>query len=228
MSKFLFTIFISFWVLKTNTFAQLSKVSDDAFTKSNYPMSLNFQPIFLLNNTLKFDVEVQQKNKASAFIVGLEAISGNTSLLYYKRNDDKANDHVVGAGISLAYKLKFNPTEKITSFYFSTGLTLRKMNITTRGEDFYSYLDNGIEYFTYGDVEKKYPVESALLFGNIGYHKVWKDNVLIDLYLGYSYKMSSEDDLLLKNRNYEEPVYGFNYNGVALQVGIKFGYQIKR
>lgn len=224
--KLIISAFICLAVLQTTSFAQTNISSLDADAKSEYPLSLSFQPVYLLNNTLRFDAEMQQREKASAYIGALEVINGNTNILY-NNGDGNSNDRVSGLGIGFAYKLKLNPTKKLSSFYCSPGITFRRLNITLKGEDYYSYQEDGIEYFTYGEKETKYPVNSALIFGNLGFQKVWTTTMLLDVYLGFGYKISTRDRLLETIRDYEKPSYGFNYNGVAIQAGFKFGFQIK-
>lgn len=226
--KLFFSLVVCLIVFQTISLAQMTKVSTDASGKNNLPLSVSFQPIYLLNNTLRFDVEMQQKEKASAFIGALEIINGKTALLYKNNNDDEpSKDNVFGAGLGFAYKLKLNPTEKLTSFYFSPGVILRTMKITLKGNDYYSYVDDGIEYFTFGETEREYPIHSALFFGNLGYHKVWTTSILLDAYCGFGYKQSTRNNLLETNRDYEKPLYGFNFNGFNFQAGVKFGFQIR-
>ncbi|HET8829910.1 MAG TPA: hypothetical protein VFM79_11245 [Pelobium sp.] len=227
MNKPVLGLFVCLFLFQTASFAQMSKVSTDADAKSNLPLSISFQPLYLMNNTIRFDVEMQQKEKASAFIGALEIINGNTQLLYNGGDDNATKDFVSGAGIGLAYKLKLNPSEKLTSFYFSPGVNFRTLKISLKGEDYYAYEEDGIEYYTFGETEKKYPINSAMIFGNLGYHKVWTTTILLDAYLGFGYKLSTSDKLLEANRDYEKPIYGFNYTGFTFQAGIKFGFQIK-
>ncbi len=228
MKKTVLSFFVALFLNQAGLFAQMKKVSsNDAVAKSNFPLSISFQPIYLLNNTIRFDVEMQQKEKASAFVGALEVINGKAKFLYNYDEFDASEDYVSGAGVSLAYKLKLDPTEKLTSFYFSPGITFRTMKITLTGEDYYAYQEDGIEYFTFGEVDTKYPVNSLLIFGNLGYHKVWTTTMLLDTYLGFGYKTSTKNELLETNRDYERPTYGFNYTGFTFQAGIKFGFQIR-
>lgn len=229
MGKLVFKLFMALLLFQTAAIAQMRKVSTDADAKSEFPISVSLQPIYLMNNTLRFDVEMQQKLKPSAFIGALEIINGNTNLLYKDNNNDDntQGDRVSGVGIGLAYKLKLNPTEKLTSFYFSPGVNFRTLKISLKGEDFYAYEEDGLQYYTFGESEKKYPINSALVFGNFGYHKVWTTTILLDTYLGFGYKLSTKDKLLEVNRDYENQIYGFNYTGFTFQAGIKFGFQIK-
>lgn len=227
MKKIILSIFVCLLIFQTSAFSQMSKVSDDADAKSNFPLSVSFQPIYLINNSLKFDVELQQKGKPSAFIGSLELIRGNPQLLYNTGDNNATTDCISGVGIGLAYKLKLNPTEKLTSFYFSPGVSFRKMKITLTGDDYYTYQEDGIQYFTFGKVDKKYPINSAFVFSNFGYHKVWTTTMLLDTYLGFGYKLSTKDNVLETDRDYEKPTYGFSYSGFIFQVGVKFGFQIK-
>ena len=179
MKKILLTLFVFLLLFQTASFAQMTEVSTDADAKSNFPLSVSFQPLFLMNNTLRLDVEMQQKEKASAFIGSLEVINGNTAILYKYADDNlistdgRSKDYVSGAGVGLAYKLKLKPNEKLTSFYFSPGVTLRTLKITLKGDNYYAYEEDGIKYLTYGKTELKYPINSALVFGNLGYQKGW-------------------------------------------------------
>ena len=225
-----FTLFIVGCFISTSLFAQLRKVSYDEIAKSNYPISISFQPIFLLNNALKVDVEMQQKEKAGAFIGGLEVYTGKITILYpQESNLEETNnqDIINGIGLNLAYKLKFQKSEKLTSFYFSPGVTIRNFKLTLNGEGFYAFEQDGVEYYTYGPIEKNYPINSALFYGNLGYHKVWKTTMLLDAYLGFGYKTATKNNEVEFSRNYEQYAYGFNFNGYAVQAGLKFGFQIK-
>lgn len=60
--------FILFFGLSFNVcFAQrMRKVSNDITAKSNYPLNITIQPIFLYNSAFKIDAELQQKEKKSA------------------------------------------------------------------------------------------------------------------------------------------------------------------
>ncbi len=224
-----FTIFMICNFISNVLFAQLRKVSYDEIAKSTYPISISFQPVFLLNNALKVDLEMQQKEKASAFIGGLEVYNGKIALLYPQSKLEETNneDRINGIGLNLAYKLKFQKSEKLTSFYFSPGVTLRNLKLTLKGEGFYTFVQDGVEYYTYGPVEKSYPINSALFYGNLGYHKVWKTTMLLDAYLGFGYKSSTRNNEVELSRNYEKYTYGFNFNGYSAQAGLKFGFQIK-
>lgn len=225
-----FTLFIFCFLTSDHLFAQLRKVSYDEIAKSKYPISISFQPIFLLNNALKVDVEMQQKEKTGAFIGGLEVYNGKITLLYpQESNLEETNnqDRINGIGLNLAYKLKFQKSEKLTSFYFSPGLTLRNLKLTLKGEGFYAFKQDDVEYYTYGPIEKEYPINSALFYGNLGYHKVWKTTMLLDAYFGFGYKTSTKNNDLKFSRNYDQYAYGFNFNGYSAQAGLKFGFQIK-
>lgn len=208
---------------------QMRKVSNNINAKSDYPLSLTVQPIFLLNGAFKLDAELQQKDNRNAFIGGLEIYTGKTSLLYNDLNidDDNIDDEVNGIGINLAYKLKFKNSDIIGGFYFSPGITLRNFKINTKGEGFYSYQEGGIEYITYGLINKDYNIKGALLYSNFGFQKAWKSTLVIDIYTGIAYKNSTRNNDLEVSRDYEEPVYGYNYRGYLIQAGVKIGFQVK-
>lgn len=228
MLKKFITPLLAAFLCSSNSFAQLRKASSDLNAGSEYPISVSFQPIFLLNNTFRLDADIQKKDKASALNVGLEVIAGNPEILYYYKNGKAADDMVNGVGLSLGYKLKLNSAESLSGFYFSPGIALRTLKIGVTGEEFYSYTEDGLEYITYGEVTKKYPVQSALIFTNLGFHKVFTTHIVFDSYVGFGYKTSTRNDLLEANRNYEKPIYGFNFNGFTFLTGFKIGYQIKK
>ena len=89
MKKIILVLFAGLSVFQTTSFAQMGNTSNDAYAKSNFPLSISFQPIYLINNTLRLDLEMQQKGKASAFITALELIGGNTQLLYSSDDNTK-------------------------------------------------------------------------------------------------------------------------------------------
>lgn len=208
---------------------QMRKVSNDKTAKSNYPLNITIQPIFLLNGAFKIDAELQQKENKNAFTGGLEIYTGKTNLLYNNSDVDDTNidDEVNGIGLNLAYKLKINHSDKIGGFYFSPGITLRTFKLNTNGEGFFTYEDGGVEYITYGLIDKDYNIKGALIYSNFGFQKAWKSTLIMDFYTGIAYKNSTRNDELELSRDYEKPTYGYNYSGYLIQAGVKIGFQIK-
>ena len=208
---------------------QVREVSNNKRVQNNYPLNITVQPIFLFNSALKIDAELQQKENKNAFIGGLEIYTGKTNLLYNNTNidDENIDDEVNGFGLNLAYKLKLKNSDEIRGFYFSPGITLRNFKINTKGEGFYTYNEGGIEYITYGLINKDYNIKGALVYGNIGFQKAFKSTLVLDIYTGIAYKNSTRNDDLVLSRDYEKPTYGYNYNGYLIQAGMKIGFQIK-
>ena len=208
---------------------QVRGVSNNNPVPSNYRLSITAQPIFLFNSAFKIDAELQRKQNKNAFIGGLEIYTGKTNLLYNNINidDENIDDEVNGFGLNLAYKLKLKNSDEIRGFYFSPGITLRNFNINTKGEGFYTYKEGGVEYITYGLIDKDYNIKGALIYGNFGFQKAWKSTLVLDLYTGIAYKNSTRIDDLELSRDYEKPTYGYNYNGYLIQAGVKIGFQIK-
>lgn len=222
------TYFIAvFSLLSSITFAQETK-PEKSEASSDKAISVAFHPLFLFNNALKIDAELQTQ-KPLAFIVGAEFYSGRTQDLYTQTNrfGEPTEDKISGIGINLALKYKADQSGQVNSYYFSPGLTYRYLNMELNGPGFYSYLQDGIEYQTYGDSQHNYKLHPVLIYGNFGrYYEL--NSVVADIYLGIGYKALAQNDELKKSRNYHKSTYGYNYRGPILQFGIKLGWQIKK
>jgi len=227
MKRSTYLILLFFLVSSVKVFGQESK-SEITKPGTNKAISVTFNPIFLFNNTIKLDAELQTK-KPWAVIVGAEFYSGGIKSLYSQSNNfnEPVDDEIGGFGVNLAIKYKFDQSGDVNSYYFSPGLTYRQLNLTLNGPAYYSYMQDGIEYYTYGATTQSQKVSPVVLYGNIGrYYEL--GSIVIDVYCGLGYKILNQNEELLKTRKYHKAMFGYNYDGAIFQVGIKLGWQITK
>jgi len=191
-------------------------------------LSISVQPLFLFTNALKMDVEWQRPLKKLAFIGGAEFYNGPVSPIFRteQKYGDQTEDRINGFGITAALKYKFR-ADKISSFYFSPGITYRRLNLKLTGPAYYSYLENDIEYYSYGNVVQEHQLHPVIIYGNIGVQHVEKSGLLADVYVGIAYKTVNRIHRVEVDRDYEKRSYGYNYRGLLFQAGVKLGFQLK-
>jgi hypothetical protein len=207
------------------SFAQ-SKETAQPSNKLQY--NLTFQPLFLLNRAIKLDLELNQSERKIAFIAGAEFYNGDVGMVQSQRNefDEAIHDKVKGIGINLALKYNLSGSTRKGHFYVSPGFVFRNLELQLKGPGFYSYMEDNVEYFAYGETEKSYKVKPTLFYANFGYQLV-AGVVVIELYGGLGYKSSKEVPELERARSYSEYFQGYTHNGNIIQGGIKLGFQLK-
>ena len=216
-------------VLASLTFICHAQVKEPAtIVDDKVHLNVTFQPLFLLNSAFKFDLELRQGNHKLSFIGGMELYNGSTRVLYGQRNNfgETTADRIKGYGINLALKYKISTGGKASHFYFNPGVVLRSFDMKLIGPMFYSYVENNVEYITYGTTEATFKISPFLVYGNFGYHYI-TDGFILDLYTGIGYKKSQKIEEVEQIRNYEDHFYGYNHNGIIVQAGLKFGFQIR-
>lgn len=219
-----------FWLLcvvSATLCAQESKNEKES-TDNKKAISVTLHPLYLLNKAVKIDVELQSK-KPLAFIAGAELYSGRVSGLYEQKNTfgEDLEDKISGVGINLAIKYKFRPTGGVNSYYLSPGITYRRLELSLIGPAFYSYQENGITFYTYGNTQQTQRIDPVVLYGNFGRY-IEINSVVIDFFCGLGYKVLNQNQQLLNTRNYHEEMFGYNYEGPIFQAGIKLGWQITK
>lgn len=197
---------------------------------SNTIINLSVQPLFLLNNAIKLDADIQPTQHRLKYIGGLEFYTGRTNLLYQSRSflNDETDDKISGFGINLAAKHLIGKAKKAnSSYYISPGITYRRLTLTAVGPMFYSYEENGLEYYNYGDAEKSFNLNPLMVYANVGYQATFDNLFFLDLFIGVAQKFVARNEELDLIRNYRFNPYGFNYHGFLIQGGIKLGVKIK-
>lgn len=191
-------------------------------------ISVTLHPLYLFNKAVKIDAELQSK-KPLAFIAGAELYSGRVNSLYKQENSfgEATNDKISGLGINFAIKYKIQEIGGLNSYYISPGVTYRHLEINLEGPAFYSYQENGITYYTYGNTQQTQKVKPLVFYGNFGRY-IEVNSVVLDVFCGLGYKFLKQNQQLLNTRNYHEEMFGYNYEGPIFQVGVKLGWQITK
>lgn len=226
-SKYIILICCSI-ILRNACFAQETS-PQSASKSSNKAITIGIHPLFLFNKTVKLDAEFQKADKPLAYVVGVEWYNGNINDLYRKRNSygEKVEDRIAGFGINAAVKYKFSQSGRFNSYYFSPGVTFRHLVVKLDGPMFYSYMEDGMEYFLYGQAQKDIAINPVLLYGTFGrYFEI--DGFVLDMYFGLGHKLLKQNKELQTSRHYHEAMYGYNYSGATFLLGFKFGFQITK
>jgi hypothetical protein len=206
-----------------------SAQSGDTVSSANkIRLNLTFQPLFLINNALKFDFEVRPAKGKWAFIGGAEFYRGNIGSLHSRKNEfgEPVSDKIKGHGINLALKYNLSGSDKKGHFYVSPGMVWRSLELQLKGPMFYSYTEYNVEYITYGEAEASYRVKPFLGYANLGY-QLSTGIFVFDVYTGVGYKTSKKIADLEQMRNYDQHFYGYTHKGMIVQGGIKLGVRLK-
>ncbi|RZJ74743.1 MAG: hypothetical protein EOO47_20695 [Flavobacterium sp.] len=187
-----------------------------------------FEPLFLLNEAIKLDVSYQLNQPRIAVIGGFEIYNGKTNILYddINKEGELIKDNIEGFGINLGATFKLSKHVSNASFYLSPGLTYRSLDLKISGPMFYTFVENGLEYITYGNAEQKFHINSVLIYGKLGYSYAISNLLVFDVYGGFGYKTATNLPLLKLERKYDENAYGYNYKGLLPLGGVKFGLRI--
>lgn len=226
MHKLTLVLALVFLVFKGYT-QQNTPANNDQVTNRKPHLNISILPLYLYSKAIKFDTELQFKDINHGIILSTEIYNGLTedaSNQLFGGNSE-ATDKITGWGIGLAYKYKFSKEDN-TSFYISPGLTVRKLNIRAESEDFIPYTKDNLLYYKYGNIDKYYKLNGLLLSATMGYQKVWKPGILLDLYMGIGHKFSSKNEQLNKIRDYTKYAYNYGFNGPVFLIGFKIGFQI--
>jgi hypothetical protein len=197
-------------------------------SESQLAIALSVQPLFVLSNALKLDLEIQKPTSRFGYVVSPELYGGqttDTSVPESQRNN-KFPDRISGFGLGVQQKLKFK--KQLISPYFAYGLTYRRLKITYDTEDFVRYEENGLSYYAYGPVENPIQINSLLFNGLIGVQTLDWDFLLLDLYVGFGYKIVDVNMSNPGERRYNKMFFSPAFKGPIMMAGIKLGVQIKK
>lgn len=189
-------------------------------------ISLAIQPMFMLNNAGKIDLEWQSGGKKIGYVFTAELYSGRTkdaSEGFYNRGTEKW-DRISGLGVGISQKYKFK--DERSSPYLAYGLTYRYQEISFETEGFFTYEQDGLTYYDYGPIEKNFAVSSGLATAVFGYQKI-ADDFLYDLYFGFGYKAQFNNTEFDGLRRYNDSIIYHAYKGFGMVAGFKIGYQFR-
>ncbi len=206
--------------------ASAQETSNAETNISETKLNVNFQPLFLFNGAVKFDAEIRPRNKKLGAVAGAEFYGGKTEQLYVKFNEsgERFDGSVKGYGINVGLVYYFKDVSPSASFYLSPGFTYRNLELTSNAPDYYTYLENNVEYISYGVILKAYTVKPQLFYGNIGFRYV-ASHIALDIYAGMAYKTVNNLPQFAERSVYERSTYGYTYTGFLLLGGVKIGYQ---
>ena len=220
-------VFIISSLCLTSFFAHAQGEETKSKDKSK-KLDVFFEPLFLLNKAIKLDVEYQLKNPKLSVIGGFEIYNGPTNSLYDDVNStgEPIKDIINGYGINLGSKFKLGKPKTNGNFYVSPGLTYRSLDLKISGPMYYTFMENGLEYITYGNAEQKFHINSVLIYGKVGYSYSISNLLIFDVYGGIGYKTATNLPNLKLERSYDNNVYGYNYKGLLPLAGAKIGFRI--
>ncbi|RZL47033.1 MAG: hypothetical protein EOP00_13165 [Pedobacter sp.] len=161
-------------------------------------------------------------------IGGFEIYNGQTNTLYDQINKtgEAFNDEIEGFGINIGSKFKVKKSKENGYLYLSPGITYRSLDLKISGPMYYTFIENGSEFITYGNAEQKFHINNVLIYGKVGYSYAISNLLIFDIYGGIGYKTTTNLPAFKLERNYDENVYGYNYKGLLPLGGIKIGFRI--
>ncbi|MEJ7560148.1 MAG: hypothetical protein WKF66_17695 [Pedobacter sp.] len=209
-------------------FTFLAKSQDkhgDSVLRTKTAISVSLQPFFLVNNTLKADLEIQPIGRKFNYVITAELYDGpmldDDDFSYTSRFPE---DQINGFGLGILQKYKFK--NQLSSPYLAYGVTFRHQEVAIETEGFYSTEKDGLMYYDYGDIKKRLINDAILFSATLGYQKVSR-NVVYDLYFGFGYKLPLNDTKFGGYRRYEQGITSIAYKGFGMLVGFKLGYQFQ-
>jgi len=189
-------------------------------------LSLAIQPMFMLNNAGKIDLEWQPVATKLAYVFTVEVYSGRIKDVkaVFDNPSDVPWDRINGAGIGIAQKYKFK--NERSSPYLAYGLTYRYQEINIETKGFFTYEQDGLTYYDYGPLEKNLAVSSGLATAVFGYQKI-SDDFLYDFYFGFGYKAQFNNTEFEGLRRFDSSIVNYAYKGFGMVAGFKIGYQFR-
>ena len=201
------------------------ELSSDRNTVSAQSVSVAIQPIFILNNAGKIDVELQPATSRFGYILTAELYGGTIKdKPTFSIQENAASDKLRGAGIGISQKYKFK--EDRSSPYIAYGLTYRYQEINIETEGVYPYQENGLTYYGYGPYNKNLIISSGMASAVFGYQKI-EDDFVYDFYFGAGYKTQFNNTDFDGLRSYNRNQYSYAYKGPLMLAGLKIGFQFR-
>ncbi len=201
------------------------ELSANRSTVSAQSVSVAIQPIFILNNAGKIDVELQPAKSRFGYILTAELYGGTIKdKPTFSIDENTPSDKLRGAGIGISQKYKFKDDR--SSPYIAYGLTYRYQEIAIETEAFYAYQENGFTYYGYGPVNKNLVISSGMASAVFGYQKL-EDDFVYDFYFGAGYKTQFKNTDFDGLRSYDRNQYSYAYKGPLMLVGLKIGFQFR-
>lgn len=215
------------FILSVSTLAVKSqeKVIDTTLNTKKSSISVTVQPFFLLINAAKADLEFQPTGRRFGYVLTPELYTGSI------RDDDNfgyltrlGNDQLRGFGLGILQKYKFK--DQLSSPYVAYGVTYRHQELSIQTNGFYKIEQEGLTYYEYGAIKKRFLIDALLLSATVGYQKI-AHNVVYDFYFGVGYKTPLGDIDFEGYRKYNQSSTSIAYRGVTMLIGLKLGYQFQ-
>ena len=228
MQKYKLTFVYVIFSLCLTSFSAQAQGEETKSKDKTKKLDILFEPLFLLNKAIKLDAEYKLKHPRISFIGGIEVYNGQTNTLYDEINKagEPINDNVKGFGINIGSKFNIGKPKTNGTFYLSPGITYRNLDLKISGPMYYTFVENGLEYITYGNAEQKFLINSVLIYGKVGYSYAISNVFVVDVYSGIGYKTATNLPTLKQERSYEENAYGYIFKGMLPLGGIKFGFRV--
>jgi hypothetical protein len=215
--------FVPFLLLLTAFSARSQEKAIDSASRSKTAISVSLQPLFMVNNALKADLELQPSGRKFSYVLTAELYDGTI-----QKDDDfgsskrLAHDQLNGFGLGILQKYKFK--KKLSSPYVAYGATYRHQEVAIETEGYYTTQQDGLTFYEYGAVKKRLLFDGLLLSTTLGYQKV-SYNFVCDVYFGIGYKAPFGDADSESHREYDDNMTSLTFKGIGMLVGFKLGYQ---
>ena len=185
--------------------------------------TIAIRPLYLVNNGLKVDFEMELPNSQGNWIQLDAVIRFKTSdsrydyISYWEAGDNWFTS-LNGCGIGAYYKSYFRPN----GWYYNVGLLLNYYGVEKPGMVESTFIEDGLNFIRYDRKMIRWNFFKPAVNFNIGKHFALTPRLFLDAFAGIGYTYSIHNGDAYKYFNSYDP-RGFSYRGLYVSGGFRIG-----
>ncbi len=189
-----------------------------------YKNSIGFVPHYLIMNGLGLNYERKIGDKQWLALAPQLYANEQSESNSYDLGSDGFYTSLLGVGLTVMHKYDFiHDLER--SIYIAYGMEFNYFELKYPYEAWYTYEENGLEYYTYGIAEYKETIQRAGVDILIGYRWHPLSNFYTEIYTGGGIRKSfSETNQTTNPQKFDEYMNGYGYTGTVFLIGLKIGF----
>lgn len=196
----------------------LSVFSQESENKDRGSVAVAMVPQYAIMGGMRIDGDFQIKEK-QYLTLGPQLYYSNNSILYPPSETD-----FKGFGLKATYRYFPGEKAKPQGGYIAFGLDYKYLNTTYNSYDYYSYYEDDLSYLTVGDELKNSKFNQAGFDMLVGYQFIIGRDFLLDLYLGWGFRISDFDPNKEGNNDeWASDILDPGYSGFVPVVGVRVG-----
>ena len=190
----------------------------DWMNASENRYTIAIRPLYVPNNGLKIDFELELPRKGSWLqIDGIVRFNTYDDSFYWEAGDNwftKLN----GCGLGVYYKTFFRPN----GWYYDAGVLMNYYGVSKPGIVSETYVEDGMTFLRYDRKTIKWNFFKPSLNFNIGKQLALSSHLFLDLFAGIGYTYSFHSDGLYGYFSSYNP-RSFSYRGLYVSGGFRIG-----